>query len=82
MSLWGNLLSRVEPGYETPGSEGVCRSCEHTPTKRYRRSWLDVVLRKAKSVHKCTARDDAENASGYPEPCLCTDSYHYRHFKA
>lgn len=79
MNLRGMFITST-PGYDEPGIAGVCRTCRHTPTKHYRLTWLDKILKVAKSSQYCTAQDNGENPSGYPERCMCSDSYHRRHF--
>jgi hypothetical protein len=80
MNLRGILAAPTRPGFDQPGAAGVCGSCEHTPTKHYRRSWIDKLMKTAKSSQHCTAQYDSQDGSGMPEVCMCSDSYHRRHF--
>ncbi|QHK20158.1 hypothetical protein GU243_10905 [Pseudarthrobacter psychrotolerans] len=73
-------LGTSMPGYDEPGEAGVCPACGHTPTKHYRLTRLDKLLKAAKSTQHCTAKDDATGPSGLPEVCMCHNSYHLGHF--
>jgi hypothetical protein len=68
------------PGYDEPGSAGACPECEHTPTKRYHRAWVDKLVKTTKSSQHCTAKEDSQDSNGMPEVRMCSDSYHRRHF--
>jgi len=72
MDIRGILYGRTPAGHEEPGEAGVCPRCEHTPTPRYRLSWVDKLMKTPKSTQACTAQT--------PDICMCQDSYHYRHF--
>lgn len=65
MTTWGN---------------DACPRCDHAPSRHYRHSWLDKLLRSAKSEQYCTVYDEGDNPSGHPELCLCSDSYHRQRF--
>lgn len=80
MNLRGILIAKPRPGHDEPGEAGVCPTCEHTPTKHYRRSWIDKLMKTAKSSQHCTGHEDSPDISGMPDVCMCSDSYHRRHF--
>lgn len=80
MNLRGTLSEKMPQGYDVPGVAGVCPACGHTPTKHYRLTWFDKLMRAAKSSRHCTALEDGQGPAGHPPTCMCHDPYHLRHF--